>query len=117
MTLHLRIIIGCAVILYFLIIIYFVNKKTLDLKYTLLWLAAGVCMGFLILFPDTLVYFAKLVGIQTPIYSLFVAILFFVIIILMSLTSIASKQTAKIRKLTQQIAIYEKRIRELEEKS
>lgn len=116
MTLHLRIITGCAVILYFLIIVYFVKRKTLELKYTLLWLAAGFCMGFMILFPETLTYFAKLIGIQTPMYSLFIAILFFVIIILMSLTSIVSKQTARIRKLTQQIAMYEKRIRELEEK-
>ena len=44
-----------------------------------------------------------------------IKIYIFVIIILMSLTSIVSKQTEKIRKLTQQIAMYEWRIRKLEE--
>ena len=72
-------------------------------------------MGILVLFPRILTYFVKIVGIQTPMNGLFISILFFVIIILMSLTSIVSKQTEKIRKLTQQIAMYEWRIRKLEE--
>ena len=48
--------------------------------------------------------------------GLFALSVFFIIIILMSLTSIVSKQTEKIRTLTQENALLEERIRKLEEK-
>lgn len=115
MTLHLRIILGIVVIVYFLLILRFVKKKMLALKYTLLWLFAGAVMGILVLFPGLLDMMAKLVGIATPMNGLFAFAIFFVIIILMSLTAIVSKQTDRIKNLAQNNAMMEKRIRELEE--
>jgi hypothetical protein len=48
--------------------------------------------------------------------GLFVLAIGFVMAILMSLTSIVSKQSERIRALVQVIAMLEKRIRELEER-
>lgn len=48
--------------------------------------------------------------------GLFVFFIGVLIMICMSLTSIVSKQTNKLRTLTQELAILEKRIRELEAK-
>ena len=88
----------------------------LELKYTLLWLLAGVVMGIMIFFPQLLVKFVRILGIESNMNGLYVLCLGFILAILMSLTSIVSRQSTKIRLLIQQIAIMEKRIREFENK-
>lgn len=111
---QLRIVLIIAVLLYFAIILKLLKDKALSLKYTLLWIFAGIVMGGLLVFPSTLSLFVKVSGIQTPMYALLVFGLAFVIVILMSLTSIVSRQSRKIHVLVQEIAIMEKRIREIE---
>ena len=105
----LRITLSVAVICYFILILYYLKKRMLELKYTLLWLAAGVVMGIMIFFPEILVWFVRLLGIESNMNGLYVLCIAFIIAILMTLTSIVSRQAMKIR-----ILIQEKRIRELE---
>lgn len=111
----LQLTLSLAVICYFILILYYLKKRVLELKYTLLWLAAGLIMGIMIFFPQLLVRFVRTLGIESNMNGLFVLCLSFILAILMSLTSIVSRQTTKIRLLIQQLAILEKRIRELEE--
>lgn len=117
MSWYLRILLGIIVILYFYLVIYLVKKKALALKYTLVWLFCGLVMGILVLFPECLVLFVEMIGIETPIYGLFLAGIFFLMVIALSLTSIASRQTEQIRDLAQEHAMLEKRVRELEHKT
>lgn len=105
-----------AVIFYFIIILYYLKKRMLELKYTLLWLVAGVIMGVMIFCPEILVWFVRLLGIESNMNGLFVLCFAFTIAILMTLTSIVSRQSIKIRILIQEISMLEKRIRELEQK-
>lgn len=114
MTIYLRIVLGIVVVIYFLLILHFMKKKMLSLKYSLLWLFSGFVMGILVLFPGLLDAFVKAVGIETPMYGLFVFAIFFILIIAMSLTAIVSKQTERIKDLAQDNAVLEKRVRELE---
>lgn len=86
------------------------------MKYTLLWLAAGVVMGVMIFFPQLLVGFVRILGIESNMNGLYVLCIAFIIAILMTLTSIVSRQTLKIRTLIQELSMMEKRIRELEKK-
>lgn len=104
-----------AVGLYFLIVFRLLKKKTLNLKYTLLWLASGIIMLTLAIFPQILGWFAALVGIYEPTNALFAFMFFCVIIILMSITAIVSKLNEKSKRLVQSIALLEKRVRELED--
>lgn len=113
-TLRLVLIIG--VVSYFVIILMFLKKRALSLKYTLLWLMAGVVLGIMVIWPATLTYFIHLLGIVDNMNGLFILCIAFIIMILMSITSIVSKQTEKIKNLTQTISKMEKRIRELEER-
>lgn len=113
--LTLRIVLIIGVISYFFIILMFLKKKALALKYTLLWLAAGVVLGIMVLWPKTLIFFIHMLGITGSMNGLFVLCIAFLIMILMSITSIVSKQSEKIKCLTQTISKMEKRIRELEE--
>lgn len=115
LPINLRITLIVAVCCYFILILAFLKKKSLELKYTLLWLLAGVVMGFAVLFPQILVCLTKILGIESAMNGLYVLCIGFIMIILMALTSIVSKQTMKIRSLIQENAMLEKRIRELEE--
>lgn len=110
----LQITLSIAVICYFIIILYYLKKKMLELKYTLIWLVAGVIMGIMIYFPDLLVRFVRLLGIESNMNGLYILCIGFIMMILMTLTSIASRQQLKIRILIQEISMMEKRIRELE---
>lgn len=112
----LRIVLAIGVVCYFSIILIFLKKKSLALKYTLLWLAAGAVLGIMVIWPYTLTRFIHLLGITGNMNGLFVLCIAFLMMILMSITSIVSKQSDKIKNLTQTISKMEKRIRELEGK-
>lgn len=114
---HLRVTLILVVISYFIVILYFLKQKALNLKYTLLWLVAGTVMGILVVVPELLTRIIRLFGIQDNMNGLFLFCIGFIILILLSLTSIASRQNRKLRTLTQELAILDKRVRDLEKES
>lgn len=104
----------CAVLIYFIVILKFLKDKSLSLKYTLLWLFSGLVMGILVVFPELLSKIIAVLGIQSNMNGLFIFGIAFLMMIMMSITSIVSRQNKKIRILIQENAILEKRVRELE---
>ncbi len=112
---NLRVVLIVLVISYFIVILYFLKQKALNLKYTLLWLVAGFVMGILVVVPELLTKIIRIFGIQDNMNGLFIFSIGFIILILLSLTSIASRQNRKLRTLTQEVAILDKRVRELEQ--
>lgn len=103
-----------GVTLYFAAILYLLHKRTLALKYTLMWILFGILMAVIAVFPELLARFAGLVGISTPSNALFAAILFAILLILIALTSIISGLNDKNTRLVQSLALLEKRVRDLE---
>ena len=116
LSFKLRVVLGIAIIIYFIIVFLLLKRKSLTLKYTLLWLIAGVFMGIFAIFPMLLRYVMNLLGVASEMNGLFTVAMGFIICILMALTSIVSKQTQKIRHLTQDIALLEKKIRDNDKK-
>lgn len=114
MNLTLRISIAVALLLFFVVIFWLLRKKSLALKYTLLWLAFGGVMVLIAAFPNAFWFLLRLIGIVEVYNGLFAVMIFALIIILISITAIVSKQNEKLRQLIQKCATYEKRIRELE---
>lgn len=110
----LHIVLLLAIAGYFTFLAILLKSKQLNLKYTLLWIFAGVFMLIFSLFPQLLDIFAKMVGIYQPTNALFAMMVFFGIIIMISLTSIVSKMNDKIKQMAQYIALLEKRLRDLE---
>ena len=106
-----------AVLIYFIVILKFLKDKALSLKYTLLWIFSGLIMGAFVIFPKLLLKIVGLVGIQSNMNGLFIFAIAFCMMILMSITSIVSRQNKKIRTLVQENAILEKRVRELEQQN
>lgn len=112
---NLRITLAVALAVYLILILIFLKNKAIELKYTLLWLAAGAAMGILIIFPQILPWFIHLLGVTDNMNGLFLICIAFLMMLLMELTSIVSRQARKIRRLTQNQAIMEREIRELKE--
>lgn len=111
-TLRTTLIIG--IIFYFIIILYLLKKKSIRLGYTLLWVFSGIILLAFVIWPDALFGLCELIGIVSAINGLFLIWIALIISILMSITGIISKQSEKIKNLTQTIGRMERRIRELE---
>ena len=105
-----------ALAFYAVLLAVLLKKKRLDLRYSLLWIFSGILMLILAVFPGILSALARAVGIYVHTNALFALILFCLILILMSLTSIVSVLNEKLKKLTQDNALLEKRLRELEQR-
>jgi len=104
-----------GVLFLFGLILFFLRKKAFSLKYALLWLFSVTTMLIIGIFPNILVYIARILGFEVPANALFTFLLGFVIIILLQQTANISQQADKIKTLVQTNALLEKRIRELEE--
>lgn len=116
MNMTLRVSIFIGIIIYFFLLINLLKRGKLHLKYTLLWIILGITMLILAAFPDFLLFITKSIGIVEATNGLFAILIFGILIILMSITSIVSKLNEKNKRLIQIIAILEERVRKLEYK-
>ena len=114
MNLTLRIFFIVAILIFFGIIISYLTKKKLNLKYTLVWLATVVGMLIVVIFPDLVEQLASLLGIVSVVHAVFLFAGMFMLIIILTLTAIVSHMNNRVYRLTQTQAMLEKRIRELE---
>ena len=115
LTTSLRIALLLGIALYFVILFLLLRKKTLSLRYSLLWLFSGVIMLIFTLFPQLLSAITLLLGIEVQSNALFAILFFCVLMILMSVTAIISRQNEYIKRLVQYTGMLEKRIRDLED--
>ena len=111
---ELRVNLLVALTVFLIVILSLLKKRRLALKYKLLWLLTVVVMLILVLFPDLLLRVAPILGIQSVMNALYFFLIGFILIILMSLTSIVSVQKERIRKLAECNALLEQRMRHLE---
>ena len=112
--LRISLLIGIAV--YFICIFFLLKKNSLNLKYTLLWIFLGIVFSLVVIFPVILKVPMQQIGVVEWTNGLFALLLLILLIIDMSITAIVSKLNERMRKLVQQCALYEERIRQLEEK-
>lgn len=114
MNLILQIFLIVCVLLFLGIIIYYLAKKKLNLKYSLTWLAAGLGLLVLAIFPQLVEVIGSWVGIAAPVNTVFLFAGMFMLLIIFTLTMIVSHMNSRIYRLTQMQALLEKRVRELE---
>ena len=103
-----------CLILFFIIIINFIAKKRLNLKYSLVWLLADIVMLIVTIFPQIVDIVGSFIGIASPVNTIFLFGGMFIILIVLTLTFIVSHMNNRIYSMTQSIALLEKRIRDLE---
>ena len=116
MTTVFRIILLVCVLVYLLVILALMRRGRMSLKYSLIWFLSGVILLICAIFPQVISFFTRLMGIYSDTNAVFFIGVCFLVLIVLSLTSIASGQSERIRTLVQTQAILEKRVRDLEEK-
>ncbi|MBP5465495.1 MAG: DUF2304 domain-containing protein [Treponema sp.] len=117
MTEKLRFFVSIGIVLYFMLLIMLIRKRSISLRYALLWGVLGVVFILLDVFPNLLYIICNILGVQTPVFGLYAVFILLIFVVLIVLTGIISRQAEKIRTLTQSAALLEKRIRELEDAS
>ena len=103
-----------AVVLFLVSLVALLRKNRLELKYSLLWLFSGLVMLLLAFFPGLLDRFAQFIGVYSSVNALFAVLIFCGVLVMISLTSIVSKEKREIVRLTQEVGMMENRLRELE---
>jgi len=105
-----------GIILFFCLVVRYLKKNSLSLEYSLLWIFFAISMLIVCIFPNLLYGIMHLLGFALLSNAVFSLIMGFIATIVLSLTSIVSKQSEKIKILVQQNSLLERRMRELEEK-
>ncbi|MGI6104564.1 MAG: DUF2304 domain-containing protein [Raoultibacter sp.] len=115
MSIVLQVAVIIACLLFIIFVVRLVAKEKLLLKYSLLWIALGLILLLCAIFPTPLYELSHLLGFETPANFIFFVGLFFLLAIALSLSAIASKQKLMIKNLTQEQALLEKRLKNIEE--
>lgn len=111
-----RLVLLLVVLLYIFVSIKLIHRKRLSLNYSLLWLLMAVVLMVMVVFPSLVYDLTRVLGIDLPIHMIFTGFAFFALVMLFYLTCIASRDNEKNRTMVQQMALMERRIRELEDR-
>ncbi len=114
MELNFRIALIVGVLLYLGVIFYLLKKQRLGVQYAIIWLLSGAVLLLFALFPYVVLVLGDIFKVLNPVNFVFLVILAFVMLILLSLSAVVSGFAVKIKALTQNAALLERRIRELE---
>ena len=112
----LRILLLIGVAVYLFVIIWLMKKQKLLVRYSIIWLFSAAVLALFAVFPYIVLVLRDLTKIVTPSNLIFMMAIAFLLLISLCLTSIVSGLSEKIKKLAQQNALLERRVRELEEK-
>jgi len=110
----LQIFLVICILVFIAIIIRFIAKKQLNLRYTLVWLLACFFMLIVTIFPQIVNVVSDFVGIAAPVNTIFLFAGMFLMLIVMTLTFIVSKINNRIYRMAQTIALLDKRLRDYE---
>ncbi|OQB15156.1 MAG: hypothetical protein BWY15_00526 [Firmicutes bacterium ADurb.Bin193] len=102
---QLQIILFTASLCFLIYIIAMVRNKNLELRYVLIWLFSGLGLIVITILPGAIDFIAGLLHIQEPVNTLFMSIIFFLIMIIFSITRVLSKNFRLVSVLTQELGI------------
>lgn len=103
-----------GVLIYLCIIFFLLKKRKLSVQYCIIWLISGFVLLLFALFPYIVLVMGDILRVINPVNFVFMVILGFILLILLSLSSAVSILNEKNKSLTQNAALLERRIRELE---
>ena len=112
-TFRLALVVG--VILYLVVIFFLLKKRKLSVQYSIIWLFSGFALLVFALVPYVVLVLGDILHIVNPVNFVFLAAIGFMLLILLSISAAVSQLTEKNKTLTQNAALLERRIRELEQ--
>ena len=103
-------------LVYLLIVFYLLKKQKLAVQYAIIWLVSGFVLLLFAIFPYIVLVLSDILHVLNPVNFIFLVTLCFVLLILLSLSVVVSGFALRIKRLTQNAALLERRIRELEDR-
>lgn len=113
LTLRLDMFLGAVVFL--VVILWLLKKGRLTVRYSIIWLMAGGALLVFAVFPYIVLVLREWLNMEMPVNVIFTLVLAFVLLLLLSLSTIVSGFAEKLKRLAQENALLEKRVRELEQ--
>lgn len=104
-------------LVYLLIVFYLLKKQKLAVQYAIIWLISGFVLLLFAIFPYIVLVLSDILHVLNPVNFIFLVTLCFVLLILLSLSVVVSGFALRIKRLTQNAALLERRIRELEDRA
>lgn len=115
MSLGLQLWVLFGAVVYLGIILWMLKHKKLNVRFSITWLISGVCLLIFAACPYVVYVLRDIFRIEMPSNLVFAMVIGFMMLILLSLSAAVTKFSESIKRLTQSVAILEKRVRELEE--
>jgi len=112
MALKLQILLILGSLLFMFITVILLRKEVIELKYSLTWIFSSVCLIIIAAQPEVVRRLSYFAGIIEPVNAVFLAAIFFLLLIVLNLTVAVSKHTNAIKKLVQHNALLEDMIKE-----
>ena len=113
LALRLDMFLGAVVFL--VVILWLLKKGRLTVRYSIIWLMAGGALLVFAVFPYIVLVLRDWLNMEMPVNVIFTLVLAFVLLLLLSLSTIVSGFAEKLKRLAQENALLEKRVRELEQ--
>lgn len=114
MTVKLQVVIALAILVVFAILVNMIRRRSLELKYSLVWMMVLCALFVFACAPKLLIVVSDFLGIYAPVNMIFFLGFCFSLVIIFSLTVALSRLSNSIRTLDQIVALNEKRLQELE---
>jgi len=105
MSLPLRIFLILISILFFVFVCFMVRREKLLLKYSIMWLILSVLGVVVSLFPSSIMWLSTLLGFESPVNLVFVAIIAILLIVCLMFSTTVTRQSTMIKDLVQELSI------------
>lgn len=99
----------------FLFVLYLLSKGVLKEKYAVLWLVVSGVAFFFSIFPGALKWISDSIGVSIPSNLVFFVTLVVLVLVNVQLSFELSRHEARIRRLAEETALLNERLRRLEE--
>lgn len=107
-----RLIIAFSLIVIFIFIVNMVRRRSLELKYVLVWLGCDIAMLIFVAFPQLLDRLAELLGVYSVTNMIFFIGYFFLLVICFFLTIAISRTTGRLRHMAQVISMLPEEVKQ-----
>ena len=108
MSIGLRILLAVISIWNFWYVVYKIRKSKLQIEHSVFWIFFSFVLIMMSIFPQLVYWLTELIGIQSPVNLVFLAIIFILIVRNFSITLELSQTETKLKNLVQEIALDKK---------
>ena len=101
-------------VLFLGMLLWLLRRKKLNVQYSIIWLFTALILLVFAIFPASVAFLGNIFNIEMPVNLVFTLLFIFILLLLLSLSTIVTGFAARIKRITQEQALLEERVRELE---